>query len=41
MEDDWEFGLLLIIVLLLLPFGEIASIIGMVAAFLLINYLKK
>lgn len=41
MQEDWEFGALFIAALALLPFGEYASIIGMVAVFALISYLKK
>lgn len=41
MEEDWEFGVLFIVALLLLPFSEYASIAGIVAASLLMQYLKK
>lgn len=40
MEEDWEFGMIFIVALLLLPFSEYASIIGMVAALILMS-LKK
>lgn len=41
MEEDWEFGLLFIAALLLLPFGELASILGIIAVFIVLTYLKK
>ncbi|MBS3053668.1 MAG: hypothetical protein J4469_04140 [Candidatus Aenigmarchaeota archaeon] len=40
-ENDWEFGILYIIALALLPFSQYVSIAGIVAVFLAMNYLKK
>ena len=40
-ENDWEFGILYIIALALLPFSEYVSIAGTVAVFLSMSYLKK
>jgi len=40
-ENDWEFGLLFITGLALLPFSQYVSIAGIVAVFLAMNYLKK
>lgn len=41
MENETQFGLLFIVMLVLLPFGEMASIMGIIAAAILLTYAKK